>query len=64
MSDRFFTDDSLARFYEAAVRVLSTMGYKMENDELLRRCERFGCRVDYAREVAVMPPDIIKRSST
>ena len=49
MRDRRCADDSLARFYKAAVPVPSTMGYKMENEELLRRCERFGCRMDYAR---------------
>ncbi|MFH0963336.1 MAG: trimethylamine methyltransferase family protein [Planctomycetota bacterium] len=62
MSDHLFSDNSLARFHEAAVRVLSTMGYKVENEELLRRCEKFGCQVDYAREVAVMPPEVIQRA--
>ena len=61
MLRRLYPDSDIEKIYTAAVRVLGTMGMKAENEECLRAMERFGTRVDYAQERAVMPTEVIKR---
>ena len=62
MERRLFSDDDVARIYQGAVRVLGQMGIRVENRACLEAMERFGARVDYARERAIVTPEVIQRS--
>ena len=51
---RVVTDDEIERLRDAALRVLSTSGFRIHNREILNRLEQRGLRVDYAT-MAVRP---------
>ena len=61
MKRRLFSQDDVEKIHAAALRVLGTMGMKVESRQCLEMMERFGARIDYPRERAVMSKDVIDR---
>ncbi len=61
MPRRMYTQDDLARIYDAAVGVLGKMGMRVENRVCLEAMERFGCKIDYADHRAIIRPAEIAR---
>jgi|GEM_PF-2235072 len=62
MFRRLYSDDQIARISRAAVRVLGEMGIRVQNQVCLDAMGRFGARVNYAQERAILPPDVIDRA--
>jgi trimethylamine--corrinoid protein Co-methyltransferase len=57
-----YSEQELERIYRAALRVLGEMGMRVENRPCLEAMERFGARVDYPRERAIFPREVIERA--
>jgi len=53
--------DQLERIDRAARRVLAEMGMRVENRLCLEALEAFGARIDFPKERAVFPPEVIDR---
>ena len=62
MKRRLYTQTDVEGIHGAALRVLGTMGMKVENRECLEAMERFGAQIDYPRERAVMSKEVIDRT--
>ena len=53
------TDDDVAQLSEAALTVLDRVGARYQNQEILKALDARGCRVDYARETATFPRELV-----
>ena len=61
MGRRLYSNFKLEKIYFAAIRVLETMGMRVENHKCLEALENFGAKVDYSKERVIISHDVVKR---
>ena len=61
MSRTLFSYEKLERIYNAAIRVLDQMGMRVHNRQALEALEKFGAKLDYPNQCALLSPQVIDR---
>jgi trimethylamine--corrinoid protein Co-methyltransferase len=55
-------DDEVELIHRTSLRILSEVGVKFPNSEMLAKFQAAGAQVDYQSQVVKMPEDLVKRA--